>query len=157
MITTPISPLNGLARTCSIGQIAYMDFKIKEAKIRFDVTITDLNITKSFWSHISNANRVTEAGVMVTREYAESIFVPQITREAVEVELGASPEVDEALAKKVSEEFDLFYQELLEEAITEFDFWWAYANQATLEVSLIEGIKLLDSFGFFNPKQADPQ
>ena len=136
MITTQISTLNGLNRTCSIGQIAYMDFTIQEAKIRFDVTITDLNITKSFWSHISNTNRVTEDGTMITRAYTDSAFV-----EPEELEDG----------QDIEQLKDQHYQTILESGIPEFDFWWESAKKVNLEEALKQGILLLDSFNFFNP------
>ena len=136
MIKTQISKLNGLARTCSIGQIAYMDFEIKEAKIRFDVTITDLNITKSFWSHISNANRVTEDGIMITRSFTDSTFVePEQLEEGQTIEQLKSDH----------------YQAVFESGIPEFDFWWESAKKVNLEEALKQGILLLDSFNFFNP------
>ncbi len=134
LISEPISQLNGLARTCSIWQIAYMDFKIKEAKIRFDVTITDLNITKSFWSHISNANRVTEYGTMITRAYTDSTFV-----EPEQLEEGQT----------IEQLKDQHYQTVLESGIPEFDFWWESAKKVNLEEALKQGILLLDSFKFF--------
>lgn len=136
MITTQISTLNGLNRTCSIGQVAYIDFDIKEAKIRFDVTITDLNITKSFWSHISNANRVTEHGVMITRSFTDSTFV-----EPEQLEEGQT----------IEQLKDQHYQSILESGIPEFDFWWESAKKVNLEEALKQGILLLDSFNFFNP------
>ena len=126
MITTQISPLNGLARTCSIGQIAYMDFEIKEAKIRFDVTITDLNITKSFWSHISNANKVTEAGVMITRSFTDSTFVePEQLEEGQDIE----------------QLKDQHYQAVLESGIPEFDFWMQLINSENL---ILQGITMME-------------
>lgn len=135
MITTQISPLNGLARTCSIGQVAYIDFEIKEAKIRFDVTITDLNITKSFWSHISNANKVTEHGLMITKSFTDSTFV-----EPEQLEEGQS----------IEQLKDQHYQSILESGIPEFDFWWESSKQVNLEDALKKGILLLDHLGFFN-------
>lgn len=135
MITIQISTLNGLARTCSIGQVAYIDFDIKEAKIRFDVTITDLNITKSFWSHISNANRVTEHGVMITRIYTDSTFVePEQLEEWQDIEQLKADH----------------YQAVFESGIPEFDFWWESAKKVNLEEALKKGILLLDHLGFFN-------
>lgn len=135
MITTQISPLNGLNRTCSIGQVAYIDFDIKEAKIRFDVTITDLNITKSFWSHISNANKVTEHGLMITKSFTDSTFV-----EPEQLEEGQS----------IEQLKDQHYQSILESGIPEFDFWWESAKNVNLEDALKKGILLLDHLGFFN-------
>ena len=72
-IKQQISKINGLDRVVSIGQIAYMDFDIEEAKIRFDVTIPSLGITQSVWTVISNSNKVTEQGLMITRDYVKSL------------------------------------------------------------------------------------
>lgn len=135
MITQPISQLKGLDRVCSIGQIAYLDFDIQEAKIRFDVTITDLNIKKSYWSHINNGNKVTAQGVMITKEYADSTFVePEKLQEDQTIE-------------QLKEQH---YQDLMATGIPEFTFWWELSKQVKLEESLHQGIALLDSFNFFN-------
>lgn len=133
-IQQQISKLNGLTRVCSIGQIAYMDFDIEEAKIRFDVTITSLGITQSQWSVISNSNRVTEQGVMITREFTDSTF-----EEPEELEEGQTIE-------QLKEEH---YQEYYNNGIPEFTFWWESAKEQNLEEALKEGILLLDSFKTF--------
>ncbi len=140
MISVPISQLSGMNRTCSIGQIAYMDFTIKEAKIRFDVTITTLNITKQYWTHISNANRVNEQGIMITKELTDLSFVePEILEEGQTIE-------------QLKQDH---YDAIFTASIPEFDFWWENAKLVNLEESLKAGILLLDSHGFYNPKQSE--
>jgi hypothetical protein len=114
-----------------------MDFTIKEAKIRFDVTLTSLNITKQYWSHISNANRVTKEGIMITKEFTDQSF-----KEPKELKDG---ETIEQLKEN-------HYQAIFKEGIPEFDFWWESAKAVNLEEALKGGIKLLDQHKFFDPE-----
>jgi hypothetical protein len=116
-----------------------MDFsaKIKEAKIRFDVTIPSLGITREYWSHISNANRVTKEGIMITREFTDQSF-----KEPEELKEGETIE-------QLKEDH---YQAIFQAGIPEFEFWWESAKAVNLEEALKQGILLLDSHNFFNPK-----
>jgi hypothetical protein len=135
MIQQKISQLKGLDRVCSVGQIAYMDFNLREAKIRFDVLITELNISKTFWSVLSNKNRVTEKGMMITKETADATFVAP-----------EKLEKDQTLDQLKEDH----YNEMFAKGIPEFDFWWQSAKYLNLEESLKQGILLLDSHNFFN-------
>lgn len=135
MIQQKISQLKGLDRVCSVGQIAYMDFNLREAKIRFDVLITELNISKPFWSVLSNKNRVTDKGIMITKEIADATFV-------------APEKLDEG--QTLDQLKEDHYNEMFAKGVPEFDFWWQSAKYLNLEESLKQGILLLDSHNFFN-------
>ena len=142
-IKQQISKLNGLDRTCSIGQIAYMDFDIEEAKIRFDVTIPSLGITQSIWTVISNSNKVTEQGLMITRDYVKSLY-PKDNKI-----LTSNPPKEKETKEEYEARIDEHYQSELEKGIPEFTFWWESSKKVNLEEALKQGILLLDKFKTF--------
>lgn len=141
MITQQISPnpITGLNRVVQVAQVAYMDWEIKEAQIKFkiihlkdDQEITALGFTSYKTTHINNSNRVTEQGVMITKDYVASISKLKKDSETYEQDLEAE------------------YQKELEKGIPEFDMWMSMSMQLNLEEALKQGITLLDSFKFFD-------
>ena len=111
--------------------IAYLDFVNNEAKIQFKVTHEDeegedLGISKEVWTTLSNANKVTDQGQMITNE-------------AFPIEEGES-----------EEDYQIRFDALLSNGHPEFTFWWENAKQKNIEQAIEEGILLLDQFEYFN-------
>lgn len=135
IISNPISDLNGLKRVCFVAQIAYMDFTINEAKIKYLVDIPEIGITKEYWAHISDAKTVDSSGKLITKEYTDSKFV------------APEPMPVDTTEEQLKEEY---YQSELAKGTPQFTFWWTVANQLSLNDALIESIKMLDEEGFFS-------
>ena len=108
-IKTQIDPnqITGLPQEVEVAQIAYMDFDIQEAKIKFRVYALDQDgnriesntTTYEFWENFSNSNILTQEGLII----------------------------NETNFPKEDEESDEDYQNRLEEmrstGIPEFNFW----------------------------------
>lgn len=133
------NPFTGLGREVEIAQIAFLDWDIAEAQVKFRINhLRDGEVIQGAGSsyekviHISNANKVTEQGVTITKDYVHSISTLDKDSETYEQDLEAE------------------YQKAFEKGTPEFDMWISMAMQLTLEGALIQGVKLLDSFKYFD-------
>jgi hypothetical protein len=133
-------PLMGNKRAVEFEGIEYLSYALSEAKLvwheRFldnDGNLIDSKIipVRRIVSHISNANKVTPQGIMISRE--NSIFVNPIMEG--EPEENYSIRIDAILAE----------QELTQ--IPEFDFWMEKVGWRPL---VIEAATLLEYFGRFD-------
>jgi hypothetical protein len=111
--------------------ITYLDFVNNEAKIQVKVTHEDdqdveLGINKDLWIVLSNNNKVTDQGQMITQT--------------------SFPINDE----ESEEDYQIRFDKLLTNGYPEFTFWWENAKQKNIEQAIEEGILLLDQFQYFN-------
>jgi len=140
IITIKNHPITGLKRAIEFEGVEYLSYSLSEAQLvwyeRFldnDGNLIDSNIipVRRIVSHISNANKVTPQGVMISRE--NSIFVNPIKE-------GESEEDYNIRINAILEE-----QESTE--IPEFDFWMNVVNWGAI---VTQAATLLESFDRFD-------
>ena len=133
-------PTMGNKRAVEFEGVEYLSYSLGEAQLvwneRFldnDGNLIDSKIipVRRIVSHISNANKVTPQGIMISRE--NSIFVNPIMEG--EPEENYSIRIDTILAE----------QELTQ--IPEFDFWMSRVGWGTL---IIEAATLLEFFNRYD-------
>jgi hypothetical protein len=133
-------PLMGNKRAVEFEGIEYLSYALSEAQLVWHERFLDNNgnlidskiiPVRRIVSHISNANKVTPQGIMISRE--NSIFVNPIMEG--EPEENYSIRIDAILAE----------QELTQ--IPEFDFWMEKVGWRPL---VIEAATLLEYFGRFD-------
>lgn len=101
------NPITGLDQEVVIAQIAYMDFDISEAKVKFRIYQLDKDgvrikapmTTYEVWEHLTNANTLNEQGRTINE-----INFPQLEDES-------------------TEDYQARLAEMKSKGIGEFDFW----------------------------------
>lgn len=138
------SPITGFPRKVSLSQLMHIDFDNKTGEIYWKVwqvdeegeviNNPDLNQGRIVSTPINNSNKVTQGGVMITREYVES-------QNAQEKE-----ETDEEYNQRISE----LMESELENGIPEFEFWLGLLTSQKFPIALTQAAQLLASFGRFD-------
>ena len=132
----PISnhPILGRKRSIRLKQIAYIDFDIAEAQVKWEELFTDENgdpiidetiSNRQIVSHISNANIVTDGGIVI-----DSDNFPKLETET-------------------NEDYEIRIQGMKDAGFPEFDF---YVGSVINTPTIGQAIQILDSLNRFNRK-----
>ena len=135
-LIVPISdhPVLNKKRAIRLKQITYIDFDIFEAQVTWEELFTDENgepiidetvAKRSITSHISNANKVNEQGIVIDSEN-----FPKLEEEN-------------------EEDYSARIEEMKENGIPEFDF---YIGAVLNTQAIGQAIQVLDSLNRFNRK-----
>lgn len=121
------NPVLGIPRFVQVLKIEYLDFTLGEAKILFRLEQgVNTGINKEIWVIISDKNRVTNNGVVVS--YAN---IPRLENET-------------------EEDYIVRYNQIKADSHPEFTFWWENGKNINLEQALNSGILLLDNLNYFD-------
>lgn len=146
---------NIIARKVEFEGIEYLSHTLKEARIVWKVFLVDsegkniehpdLYQGRRVNSPISNSNKVNQQGIMITKEYTDSIFV--IPSDDELVQLANEGETTEQTIERLKQEF---YLVELENSTPEFDFYWGALFTYKLPEVLVQSVTILDSLGRFD-------
>lgn len=146
---------NTIARKVRFEGIDYLSRTLKEARIIWKVFLVDkegLEIVhpdlfqgRRVESPMSNSNKVDRNGIMITKDYTDSIF-----KMPSEEEIKSIIKEDESLDDLIDRLKSEFYQKYLEEGYPEFDFYWGALFQYKLPEVLAQSVPVLDELKRFD-------
>jgi hypothetical protein len=146
---------NVIARKVVFEGIEYLSTSAKHASIIWKVYLVDQNGDiiihpdvfqgRLVRSPIENSNKVDQNGIMITREYTDTLF--QAPSEEELIQLSFENETVEQTVERLKEEF---YQDSLSKGFPEFDFYWSALFQFKLPEVLGQSIPVLDSLKRFD-------
>lgn len=125
-------PVTEKARGIQLQSVTYLDYDLGEARLIFEEVLLDekdepiispIVVPRKMTRFISNSSKVTEEGIMITRENFP-------------INEGES-----------EEDYQKRIDAMLENGIPEFDFWM---NMIAWEPLILQGIQMMDQFKSFD-------
>lgn len=160
-IIIPISdhPLTGKKRVIVFEGIQYLFYSMESAELIWlehyaddlgQPLIDEILIPRKIMTPISNENKVTKDGILITRELIVMLHSFETTLELVKSTLpkeANEEEVNSAYQSAYEIELSEVYNSYLESGVKEFDFWMGVVNW---EPIIKQACNLLESFKRFD-------